>query len=259
MKEDVRRAIGSCKNCQRNKLVRRKTRQPMLIADTPKKPFEKIQINLVGPLPVTSKGNTHILTIKCVFSKYCDAIPIKNTDSVTIATAIAEEFITCYGCPCVIQADQGSNLVSKVIKIFCNIFRIQKIQSTAYHPQSLGSLKRSHHTLIKYLRSFGGQVDWYDWTRFAAFSYNVNVHEAKEKYKKYHGRKANPKYFKVGNQVYLEINEREDKKCSPYYTGPYVLEKLIGERNALIRLGPIKTKIFHLDKLRLNAYPCIED
>ena len=67
IKEDVRRIIGSCKNCQRNKLVRRKTRHRMLITDTPKEPFEKIQIDLVGPLPITSKGNIHILTIQCVF------------------------------------------------------------------------------------------------------------------------------------------------------------------------------------------------
>ena len=53
MKEDVRRIIGSCKNCQRNNLVRRKIRQPMLITDTPKQPFKKVQIDLVGPLSVT--------------------------------------------------------------------------------------------------------------------------------------------------------------------------------------------------------------
>ena len=51
---------------------------------------------------------------------------MKNTDSVTIATAIAEEFITRYGCPRVIQSDQGSNLVSKVIKIFCKNLKVQK-------------------------------------------------------------------------------------------------------------------------------------
>ena len=53
MKSDVQIIVKSCKNCQRNKLVRQGTRQPMLITDTPKQPFEKIQIDMVGPLPVT--------------------------------------------------------------------------------------------------------------------------------------------------------------------------------------------------------------
>ena len=67
MKSDVQRIVKSCKNCQRNKLVRQRTRQSMLITDTPKQPFEKIQIDMVGPLPVTPKGNAHILTIQCGF------------------------------------------------------------------------------------------------------------------------------------------------------------------------------------------------
>ena len=83
--------------------------------------------------------------------------------------------------------------------------------------------------------------------------------KAKEKYKKYYDRKSNPKFFKRGSQVYLEINNRENKKFSPYYEGPYVLEQLINERTALIRLNPTKTRIVHLDKLKLNSYPCMED
>ena len=109
------------------------------------------------------------------------------------------------------------------------------------------------HTYVKYLQGLFSKLD--------------NIHslahdrllKAKQRFKKYYDRNANPKHFKVGSQVYLEINKRENKKFSPYYTGPYVLEELIGGRNALIRLGPTKTKIVHLDKLRLNAYPCMED
>ena len=72
----------------------------MLITDTPKYPFvEKIQIDMVGPLPVTPRGNSYILTIQCVFSKYSDAYPLQNTDSVTIARVLAEQFIARYGCP----------------------------------------------------------------------------------------------------------------------------------------------------------------
>ena len=73
------------------------------------------------------------------------------TDSATIAQAIDENFISRYGCPKIIQTDQGANLTSKVIENFCKILKIKKIQSVAYHPQSLRSLERSHYTLIEYL------------------------------------------------------------------------------------------------------------
>ena len=60
MISDVQRIVKNSKNCQRNKLVRQGTRQPMLITDTPKQPFEKVQIDMVGPIPVTPRGNSHI-------------------------------------------------------------------------------------------------------------------------------------------------------------------------------------------------------
>ena len=112
----------------------------MIITDTSKEPFDKIQIDMVGPFLMISKGNSYILIIQCVFTKYADAIPLAKTDYVTIANAIAEQFIARYGCPRVIHTDQGKNFTSQVIKTFSKFFNIEKIQSTAYHPQSLGSL-----------------------------------------------------------------------------------------------------------------------
>ena len=72
MKSDVRRVLGGCKTCMRNKLTRKGTRMPMIISDTPKEPFEKIQIDLVGPLPVTPRGNQYILTIQCIFTIFTE-------------------------------------------------------------------------------------------------------------------------------------------------------------------------------------------
>lgn len=36
----------------------------MLITDTPYSAFEKVSIDIVGPLPKTSKGHSYILTIQ---------------------------------------------------------------------------------------------------------------------------------------------------------------------------------------------------
>ena len=95
----------------------------MLITDIPERPFEKIQFDLVGPLPATSRGKTHILTIQCIFFKCSDSYSIQSIDTATIAQVLAEQFIARYVCLLVIHSDQGSNFISQVNKNFCKYLR----------------------------------------------------------------------------------------------------------------------------------------
>lgn len=62
MKEDVKNYVKTCQDCQKRKLVREKTKAPMIITDTPSEAFEKIAIDIVGPLPEANNGNKYILT-----------------------------------------------------------------------------------------------------------------------------------------------------------------------------------------------------
>ena len=64
------------------------------------------------------------------------------------------------------------------MKTFCKIFRIQRITSTAFHSQSLGSLERAHRVFTDYLKHYCTKTDWDNWIRFGIFSYNTSVHEA---------------------------------------------------------------------------------
>ena len=178
LKTDVGNFIRMCRKCQENKLDRIKNRQPMGITDTPTQPFEKIQIDIMGPLPETDSGNKYILTIQDNFSKYSDAIPLPSVNSIAVAYALAEEFISRFGCLRVIHSDQGSNFTSNTMKTFCKIFQIDRITSTAFHPQTLGSLERSHITLIENLKIFATKQNWDDWLRYAMFSYNTAVQES---------------------------------------------------------------------------------
>ena len=116
-KEDVQEFIKTCENCQKTKLVRQKGKEPMRITDTPRKAFDKIQIDIVGPLPVTEGGDKYILTIQDCLTKYSDAIPLQSIDSVTVAVALAENVICRFGCPRIIHTDQGS-ISSTIIGIF---------------------------------------------------------------------------------------------------------------------------------------------
>ena len=48
MRNDIQNYIRTCNSCQNQKLVRTKTREPMLITDTPLEPFSKVSIDTVG-------------------------------------------------------------------------------------------------------------------------------------------------------------------------------------------------------------------
>ena len=123
----------------------------MHITDTPSRTFEKVQIDLVGPMPITESRNQYMLTWHDCLSKYSEAIPLLKIDASHIAVAIAEYFICVYGCPEAIQTDRGSQFVSEIMTSIATLFKIRQYRSSDYHSQSLGSLERSHHTFVEYL------------------------------------------------------------------------------------------------------------
>ena len=61
MKLGIQKYIQLCLQCQFKKLVRVKTKNPMVITDTPGTAFEKISMDIVGKLPITSAQNQYIL------------------------------------------------------------------------------------------------------------------------------------------------------------------------------------------------------
>lgn len=177
MRNSIRNFVRDCETCKLNKLVRQKTKQPMSITDTPSEAFEKIEMDIVGPLPETENGNKYILTIQDNLTKYSIATPLRRIDSVSIANAFSENFITKFGCPQIVHTDQGRDFTSKLMENLCKILKIKQLRSTAFHPQSLGSLERSHHVLIQYLKNFCQKSNWDRWVPYAMFSYNTSKHE----------------------------------------------------------------------------------
>jgi hypothetical protein len=57
----------------------------MLITSTVTKPFERICLDIVGPLPPTLGGDSNILTIQDELSRYALAIALAETDASTMA------------------------------------------------------------------------------------------------------------------------------------------------------------------------------
>jgi len=81
-------------------------------------------------------------------------MPLTQQDAESIATAFVEKVVLVYCTPRIMETDQGANFISELFKNTCKILWIKKIQSTAFHPESQGSIERSHRVLAEFLRHY---------------------------------------------------------------------------------------------------------
>eukprot|EP00731_Ephydatia_muelleri_P009135 Em0004g1473a len=66
-------------------------------------------MDIMGPLPETSRGNKYILVIADYFTKWSEAYPIPNMEAITVAKCLVNEFICRFGVPEQLHSDQGRN------------------------------------------------------------------------------------------------------------------------------------------------------
>ena len=195
MFHDVEEYVTSCKICQKNKFTGPYVKAPFQETDTQFHPWDKVYLDIVGPLPGTEEGHKYVLTCQDNLSKYLLAIPMITQTAEEVALNFMRHIILQYGVPHSVVTDQGTQFMCDVFKRLCKLLRVHKIHTSAYHPESNGALERTHKTMIEYLRCFcdprGG--DWDKWLPFACFVYNTTPHTM-TKYTPYEilfGRKAN--------------------------------------------------------------------
>ena len=83
-----------------------------------------------------------------------------------------------FGAPAQILTDQVSNFLSDRFQNTCKLLKVKKILITAFHPESNGSLERSHRVLAEYLSHYvrEDQTNWNEWIPYAVYVYKTTVH-----------------------------------------------------------------------------------
>ncbi len=174
LKRDVRLYIACCPVCEKFLQLNRTPRaglRPMEVGGR----GDCIAMDIVGgkeSFPLTPRGNMCILTIIDCFTRYAIAVPLPDQSAAVVIAAIIAHYITVYGTPRRILSDQGRNFESEEFLNFCNLFRIHKIRTSAYHPQSNGVCERFNQTLKHSLRkilSVPQQTSWDIYLNFAVF------------------------------------------------------------------------------------------
>lgn len=179
MMETVSSYIEKSDKCQRNKITVH-TKMPLKVTSTAKEPFEKISMDIVGPIQVSEKGHKYILTIMDDLTKYAEAVPIKNADSFTVAEAFVTNFVCRHALPKILLTDNGSNFISQMFEGVCKLLKIKHIRTAVYRPQSNGQIERWHRSLAQYIRAYTENelTRWCEWLPYALFVHNTTPHSA---------------------------------------------------------------------------------
>uniref|UniRef100_A0A803JIM9 Gypsy retrotransposon integrase-like protein 1 n=1 Tax=Xenopus tropicalis TaxID=8364 RepID=A0A803JIM9_XENTR len=141
---------SSCPDCQRT-APQKAYRSPLVPLPIIDVPFDRIAMDLVGPLIKSARGHQYILVVVDYATRYPEAIPLRNTTAKSIAKELMFMF-SRVGIPREILTDQGTPFMSRVTKELCKLLQIKHLRTSVYHPQSDGLVERFNKTLKTMLR-----------------------------------------------------------------------------------------------------------
>ncbi|KAK3086157.1 hypothetical protein FSP39_014434 [Pinctada imbricata] len=197
MDRDVRKWCASCELCAKRKRHGKTPRAPMQITGAGE-PGERVAMDILGPLPVTHKGNKYILVIQDYFTKWAEAVPLPDMEAKTIAQAFIDNFVTKFGVPRVLHTDQGRQFESRLFKQLCEILGINKTRTSPYHPQSDGMVERMNRTIENMLATYvdANQRNWDEHLQLVCMAYRAAEHESSG---------YTPNFLTFGREVVLPI------------------------------------------------------
>lgn len=69
--------------------------------------MERLALDVLDPLPISKGGNSYILVEGDYFTKWTQAIPMRNQKATTTAQKLVERVITIFVVPMELHSDQG--------------------------------------------------------------------------------------------------------------------------------------------------------
>ena len=170
--KDVEGHCCGCAECQKTAPGRQAVAPlvPLPIVDSL---FERIAMDIVGPLPRSRSGYRFVLVVCDYATRWPEVMPLKSID----AGHVDEELMVLFsrvGVPKEILTDQGSNFTSQLLKEVYWLLSIKLIRTSPYHPQTDGLVERFNQTLKAMLRRTGTDEgkDWDKLIPYVLFAYH---------------------------------------------------------------------------------------
>jgi hypothetical protein len=116
-------------------------------------PFRGWGLDFIGKIhPPPAKGHCFVIVATDYFTKWTEAIPLKNMTHKEVIGFITEHIIHRFGIPQTLTTDQGTSFVAKEVRDFVNSYGIRLLNSSPYYAQAIGQVESSNKTLVKLIK-----------------------------------------------------------------------------------------------------------
>ena len=147
MFEYVKQYVASCIICQQVKCDTRPPEAPIFSMVIPDAQMQFISIDM----PTDAEGYLYILLTGDTFSKFIQAVPLRDQTAPSIGQAFATNWLYIHGNPQFLLSDQGSNVDWEMVQTFSSNFGIEKRRSSPYH--CAGFAERNIRNIRELLRA----------------------------------------------------------------------------------------------------------
>ncbi|KAI7813488.1 hypothetical protein IRJ41_018565 [Triplophysa rosa] len=116
-------------------------------------PFERIGMDLIGPLERSARGYRFALVLVDYATRYPEAVPLRSISAKSVADALFR-IISRVGIPREVLTDQGTAFMSRTLRELYELLGIKSIRTSVFHPQTDGLVERFNRTLKTMIRKF---------------------------------------------------------------------------------------------------------
>ena len=175
LNQDVHRWNAACVPCEQKKRPPKTTTVPLKPIPVPTAPFQRIAMDIVGPLPLSNRGNKYLLVFSEYLTRWPEAVAIPDQTAETVANQFVNKIVCRHGCPEVVLTDRGANFTSNLMAEICKLTQSTKTFTTPYHAQTDGVVERLNGTLMQMLSFYVNdrQTDWDEYIELVLFTYRT--------------------------------------------------------------------------------------
>ena len=175
MCKDIEHWCRTCIDCAMRKRPRNHHKAPLLPIPV-QGPFDRLAMDILGPLPTTHDGNRYILVFSDYYTRWPEAYALPSVEASRIAQLLVDEILARHSAPRTLLSDRGPNFLSSVVQSVCQIMNTRRLHTTAYHPQTDGLVERFNATLCEGLSMYVSthQKDWDKHLPLVLFAYRVS-------------------------------------------------------------------------------------